>query len=100
MTETRHCVTSGPANNQRLGALDRPHILLPDRKEGAAGLIWPRNRNGSRGGSTAGRPDTTELGGEAPPQARRRQGETADTPHSPAVPREARDAEPRPGDPH
>ena len=57
-----HCGTSGPADDQRLTALDRSQILLPDRNGGWLGLIWPRNRNGSRACSTAGRPTTTESG--------------------------------------
>jgi hypothetical protein len=36
MTETRHCGTSGPADHERLGALDRSPILLPDRNERVA----------------------------------------------------------------
>jgi len=34
MTETLHCGTSGPADAERLSALERSPILLPDRKEG------------------------------------------------------------------
>ena len=36
MMETRHCSTSGPADDSRLSALDRPPILLPGRDEGVA----------------------------------------------------------------
>jgi len=36
MTETAHCGTRGPADDQRLSALDRSPTFLPDRKERVA----------------------------------------------------------------
>src|SRR6516162_5462241 len=36
MAETLNCGTRDPADDVRLSALDRSHIFLPDRNEGAA----------------------------------------------------------------
>src|SRR5262245_17497520 len=100
MAETPHGGTRGPADDERLGAVDRSLRLLPDRKEGMSWAHRAQEQERITRRLRCWAADSHQVGMRVASSKSMPTRENGGRSHSAAIPGKARNAEPRPGDPH